>query len=366
LREAGLADGRSQTCRRLPYLDSLRGLAALYVLIFHLSRIPTFRPVPPAWLTTFVGFGGGGVTLFFVASAFSLVLTMPRHIQTGRPLTSFYLSRFFRIAPLFYVLIVATYLRNVLVYGKWETATTVLASVGMVYNLIPGYWSGFVMASWTIGVEVLFYVVFPPLYFGLQTPAARTSALFAMCLFGLALPQISAELFPGLPTLADEFSTYFFLRNLPIFIIGMLAFDAHQWLAAKNISSSSGSALFLFGILGIAFIITNHSYLIFPFDLFNSVAVCFSCVLLGVAFCPLRAVVNRFTVAIGKSSYSIYLLHAPTIIFMSPVYKAIYLVPMPATASFLACFFASWRLLSQSRSSHTALSSCLVSAWGKC
>jgi peptidoglycan/LPS O-acetylase OafA/YrhL len=86
-------------------LDNLRGLSAIYVVLFHTALVPTYRLPLPALLKNFVLFGGSGVLLFFAISGFSLSLTMPRHLTTATPALSYALSRFFRIAPLFYFLL---------------------------------------------------------------------------------------------------------------------------------------------------------------------------------------------------------------------------------------------------------------------
>src|SRR5450631_4948650 len=75
---------------RLGYLDALRGFAALYVVVFHISLLPRSHPEVPEWMRVFVAFGGSGVTLFFVISGFSMCLTWGRHAQTPRPALSFY------------------------------------------------------------------------------------------------------------------------------------------------------------------------------------------------------------------------------------------------------------------------------------
>jgi hypothetical protein len=41
-----------------------RGVAAIYVAIFHLALVSTPLPDVPQWLRSFVYFGGSGVTLF--------------------------------------------------------------------------------------------------------------------------------------------------------------------------------------------------------------------------------------------------------------------------------------------------------------
>jgi peptidoglycan/LPS O-acetylase OafA/YrhL len=56
-------------------------------------------------------------------------------------------------------------------------------------------------------------------------------------------------------------------------------------------------------------------------------------------------VVNKFSLLAGKLSYSIYLLHPPTILFLIPVYRRIYGLGLPTSASFLLSFGVTFGLV---------------------
>jgi peptidoglycan/LPS O-acetylase OafA/YrhL len=47
-----------------------------------------------------------GIPLFFIISASTLYLSLDSKAGEGKRFTKFYLRRFFRIAPLFYVLLI--------------------------------------------------------------------------------------------------------------------------------------------------------------------------------------------------------------------------------------------------------------------
>ena len=322
--------------RRLQYLDSLRGIAALYVLFFHLALVPPFKPVPPEWLRPVVMFGGSGVTLFFVVSAFSLCMTMPRHEQSGGVL-SYYLSRIFRIAPLFYFMIAATYLRDVWEFGVYHSAWKVFMSASFLFNLVPGEQEGFVWASWTIGLEMAFYVVFPLAYARAQGIARKCALLFGALTAHLLLPRVLAFLGMQSPML-ETYQHFSLVEILPVFIIGMIAFDLQRLLASLAHARDVGRALIgggLFGLLGIALgDITPAAPVIGPWHMQG---VFYAALLLGLSLCPLKAFVNGLTQFFGTISYSFYLWHASIIYFSSPLYEAIYGLGLPKTVSFLAC-----------------------------
>lgn len=218
--------------QRLAFLDALRGIAAYYVVIYHVALFPQPIWKIPAWASPWVHFGGSGVTLFFVVSAFSLCLTMPRHIRSGIPLTSFFIHRFFRIAPLFYAWLLISYIRDIYVSGVWHSWTEVISGVFFVFNLIPQYAGIYVWAGWTVGVEMIFYVVFPLLYFMCNTITKQITLLlcfvFIYSCFGALAPYWIDE------SLLQNYVEWFsILRHLPIFTMGMITFTLWTLLSRR-------------------------------------------------------------------------------------------------------------------------------------
>jgi peptidoglycan/LPS O-acetylase OafA/YrhL len=66
-------------------------------------------------------------------------------------------------------------------------------------------------------------------------------------------------------------------------------------------------------------------------------AIIYSALLLGLAILPTPVFVNRLTLFAGKISYSIYLVHPSTVLFLTPVYRRIYGLGWPVSVSFLLC-----------------------------
>src|SRR5690349_4567081 len=82
-------------------IDSLRGLAAMQVIAFHLATMPNSHLATAPWTRPFIEHGNSGVTLFFLISAFTLGLSMKTRSGEKHPLLSFWMRRLFRIFPLF-------------------------------------------------------------------------------------------------------------------------------------------------------------------------------------------------------------------------------------------------------------------------
>ena len=87
---------------RLTFLDFLRGIAALAVCFEHAGyRLwPHFRELTH----TYFSFGKFGVTAFFLTSGF----VIPYSLERGNSLGRFWVSRFFRLYPLYWFSIAVT------------------------------------------------------------------------------------------------------------------------------------------------------------------------------------------------------------------------------------------------------------------
>lgn len=95
----GPAPKPESTVARYGFIDALRGFAFLGVLVHHV--VPRVDGLPRV-VKQIAAAGGEGVQLFFVVSALTLFLSFDSRRGTqARPLTAFFLRRFFRIAPLF-------------------------------------------------------------------------------------------------------------------------------------------------------------------------------------------------------------------------------------------------------------------------
>ena len=320
--------------QRLGFLDGLRGIAALYVVLFHMALVPSFKPPLSEWWQTLVLFGGSGVTLFFVVSAFSLCLTMDRHVATGSALLSYGLSRVFRIAPLFYFVMIVTYAIHIRAFGVWHSPREVLLSLTFLFNLVPGAEQGYVWASWTIGVEMLFYIVFPYLYFRQSGPSRMIATLCVALAVSILFKGVTAGFVPE--TVRGSFENFSIFRHMPSFVMGMLAYTAYHSAKLAEARRQYAGALVAFGFLvlvGVASGRLTNGVL----DTTHLVAAGYSFILLGASAAHFRLVDNSATRFLGKISYSVYLWHAPVVWFMSPAYQRITALPLPASLRFLLC-----------------------------
>jgi peptidoglycan/LPS O-acetylase OafA/YrhL len=63
----------------------------------------------------------------------------------------------------------------------------------------------------------------------------------------------------------------------------------------------------------------------------------FALILIGLLLAPVHIVVNRVTGFLGKTSYSLYLLHPTLVLLLVPAYRWVYAQPMGLSLKFAGC-----------------------------
>jgi len=201
--------------RHLEGIESLRAYAALAVIAFHTVWLAGFEPSPV--LAAIKWHGGRGVPLFFAVSAFSLAYGYGARLATAPQIKTFYLRRLFRIAPLYYLACAVQILVNLdLTWVRTHPADVFLAAT-FLFNLSPDHVEGIALASWSIGVEMLFYLAFPLVMAMCRT--LGSAVLLTIVAVGLALGLVALS---GKVSNAVQHSLAF---NLPYFAAGLIAFE---------------------------------------------------------------------------------------------------------------------------------------------
>src|SRR6187455_3011923 len=87
--------------KRVDSIDSLRGVAILMVILYHVHAWLPGLDGLPSWYRFPISLGFSGVDLFFVLSGFSLYYAWLRQEQSAKALNvkKYYWRRFWRIYP---------------------------------------------------------------------------------------------------------------------------------------------------------------------------------------------------------------------------------------------------------------------------
>ena len=183
----GGAPARGQ---RLAWLDALRGIAALCVVYAHFGT----RVLPSVHTAVYSFFDPGlyGVLVFFMISGY----IVPASLERKGSVRTFWLSRLFRLFPLFVFAIAAVLLLHGLGRASLRGAdnnvtASVFAHLFMLNDLLGG--SDVIVVLWTLSYEMVFYLLLMALFTaGWHRRSGRLAAVFAAgaLLLGGLLPAI--------------------------------------------------------------------------------------------------------------------------------------------------------------------------------
>lgn len=304
--------------KKYEYIDSLRGIAVLMVLMVHVGnffKVPTTEYFPPLLYDIIYG-GRIGVQLFFIISAFTLMFSFERRNSEKNSLWNFYIRRFFRIAPMYYLAIVAItiyYIRldnqNMEMIGSpWYVSNF------LFLNTITPYWiKTIVPGGWSISVEFLFYMIFPLI-------ASRIKNV-NMSAIALCTSLIVATVF--MYTTKDEFFFFQFdfhklnfIHQLPVFFMGIFVY----WLTKESYTQVKNRTWFLFIVVLFLF-----TYMNAPYYFFYTIIFCTLIFILQRK--QYRLLCNKWFSKIGRLSFSMYIIHFFVIIMMNFL-KIAHIIPV--------------------------------------
>jgi peptidoglycan/LPS O-acetylase OafA/YrhL len=182
--------------RFIPEVDGLRFVAIGLIFIYHVGELVRgsgLATTPPPWLLGQLSRTGYyGVDLFFAISGFVLALPFARQHLTGASpvrLRAYYMRRLTRLEPPYLVVLFSDFLIRGFATGDFGFWRHTLASAVYQHNLIYGVWSPTFGISWSLEVEVQFYLLAPFLskIFLVRWPIIRRPALVTAIVVGAAL-----------------------------------------------------------------------------------------------------------------------------------------------------------------------------------
>jgi peptidoglycan/LPS O-acetylase OafA/YrhL len=280
------------------------------VLVVHCGKFGTNDF--PDFIQNIIENGAMGVQLFFVASAFTIFLTYRNRYQKEvNPASNFFIRRFFRIAPMYYLGVIYFLwqdgfgARYMLGDASTISIWNVLSNILFVHSINPYWITSVVPGGWSIAVEVSFYCFVPFLFLRIR----NLNQAFVLFLVTILLRMMLNVWLQRTPLIASEhlWKEYLFFYppdQLPVFACGVILYFL--------ICASPGQryiAPLVFFTLSLLFLVQYFTQTSFVFPAHIRFAMAF--VLLGYALSQkeFSLLVNPLTVYIGKISYSMYLVH---------------------------------------------------------
>ena len=298
----------------------LSGIAASAVVLFHLSILADIR-VPTGFYFIERDFGAGPF-LFFVLSAFSLMYSTEHTMHRPDWAREYLVKRFFRIAPLFYsvlALMVALMVRHAIMSNSALPAvSTVFLNITFLFGFFPELEVSLVQAGWTIGVEMIFYVLFPVLLMAIRTrKEALIFFLATVVISYVSRVELHAFYMEAGAQSKWDWGGFAFLPNLYFFAAGILAYRFEQ--AQKKSGKPLHASIPWFAVLSMALLLHfQPGGTPVSLGAFSSIimALGFAALCVWQSVRPNRWFANRFFEYLGERSFSVYLLH-PLVIYAS-------------------------------------------------
>ena len=279
---------------RITSLDGLRGIAAMSVMAFHFNIffLPQAR-IP------FLGHAYLAVDLFFLLSGFVMAHVYGRLLASNWRMhwRRFALARFARIYPLFLI----TTLALAVLVALYRVPTNLVSlsgrSLALQLPLMQQWCSGLSWnyPSWSISTEAEAYLYFV-LSAGLLLTGKYPRLMAVCCIAGLAILSLSDEgslnYFVGVRAL---------LRTIAGFSLGVLLYRAHcrraefprHWAGVLAVALTGAAATTRMDFLAVCAFACLIYYSVPAKNVFG------------------KLLNSRALAALGRWSYSIYLLHAP-------------------------------------------------------
>lgn len=286
---------------RIHQLDYLRGLAAFGIMIYHFLfwNFGTYQS------ESFIGrVGVYGVSIFYVLSGLTLYYVYSDKLKLSfESLTDFAKKRFFRIFPLLWF---ATIASIILLKQEFDFLKLFLNLSGLfgIFDWDSYYAHG----AWSIGNELVFYLLFPIFVWTIIRNKYAWMIHFFI-FFGLYL-YFAFVVLDQNTHISEQWRNYVNpLNQAFLFLSGFLLGYFLKNIKMSNVFTLS---ILLIGIMFFVFYPVKGNTIHLVTD-FNRILFTLSCILICIGFykssLSIPKIIHKPLSLLGEASYSVYLLH---------------------------------------------------------
>lgn len=301
-------------------IDSLtfpRFIAAFALVIHHFAG--NFSAIKNTPLANFVEVSSTLVSFFYVLSGFILVVAYSNGGKTNQiPKRKFYINRFARIYPVYFLALLLYLLLPIQARIPAEKATVaqITTSALLIQAWIPKYAMCLNFPGWSLSVELLFYLLFPFLYRFIS----RRSSKNIMLLISLVwIINLCWYIYMIDHDINFYFREYHPVNHLSTFLFGVgwgVLFVRHyqQWqkftLLINLIFALLLFTAFILIYLNVPVIKYHHNGLFAPLFIASILAVSLKRTTIS------RLFSQKIFILFGEISYSIYILQVPVLFWL--------------------------------------------------
>jgi peptidoglycan/LPS O-acetylase OafA/YrhL len=273
---------------RLRHLDGLRGIAAVWVMMYHYSQNYDHNFGHPKDLGWSISFGSYAFLLFFMISGFVILMSVDRMHSAW----DFAVARFARLYPVYWVALAITF-STVTLSGMLPERQVTLEEAVINLTMLQGFLGvpNVDGVYWTLHIELCFYIVM-----ALMLASGMRSKLPWIVLGMLALTTVRwlTPYFDTVPGLWRLKTLFPLSDHFPWFAVGIAAYELKRQICWQYI---------LLTLLSTLMIVLSR-----PMSELGITSVVLACFFLAVTgLMPWLA--SRPLFFVGTISYSLYLIH---------------------------------------------------------
>ena len=293
--------------RRLEFIDAIRGIAAVLVMLEHYSE--RWFPSITDPITNYVNLGRVGVITFFIVSGF----VIPMSIEHKSDLRQFWISRFCRLYPAYWtaliLLIVFSYAEQKLgMPSRWNDLRAMgprvwipNAFIAQMFFRVPDM----IKVAWTLGLEWIIYISASLLHargWLTKTQMLLFTTAGLTLIIGIAIPMFAHHRVPFAAVAALTSAT----AGLTLYRLWQEKIDGKQtWL-------------FITPIIALVLVGSYINYGLYPSKTESNLTITpiseITSTLLGYALFVIPALARKLNFSsvltwLGRMSYSIYITH---------------------------------------------------------
>lgn len=318
------------TGTRLPGVDGLRAIAAMWVVLFHIrafsgARFGSHFP----GLDLFLRSGSTGVSLFLVLSGFCLYIPFAGGRQDRFHVREFLIRRCRRLMPAYYTSLVCVLILNLGAFtwlgfkglSPLQALWQAIAHALLIHPLFPTTFYELNGAYWSLGLEWQLYLSMPILIWGVCTFGLKpTIGAVVICnvLYGFTLGlMINHGLIAGNGLLAQIVLPNQLFGRWSEFAFGMVAAELYVTGHLTHIVPKARKFIpFLLPAFVAAAVLPGLHGLVIGAGrhiMYGLVFFCLLCLVLGSNNVVARIASWKPLVVLGTMSYSLYLVHQPMV-----------------------------------------------------
>lgn len=283
-------------------IHALRGMAALWVMLFHLDKTTAFaralNQLPDSVRYALFGYGSAGVAMFFVVSGFVIAHSLAGKEMTPTAFGQFVVRRSVRLDPAYWASMVLAIVVGILAHRQFTAGQI---GLHMLYLQTLTHVSPIQLVYWTLVYEIQFYLVLATALVAVYRYPALKKPLWA----ALYLLALWSAVHPG-----DWAPEGLFVLLWHAFMAGLCAYYA---------GLRGGSPLPLLVLLGAMAYGSTLTGSVFNAPAAATAALLFIAARTGRLSVPIPAWIAMS----GTLSYSLYLVHGPVLEVCSALWRRI-------------------------------------------